>query len=187
MWPAPWVSVLTSTTWWTLVWIVSQINPSTPKLPFVGLFYHGARKEAMMVTKKVIEDRCKVSCAGVIKGAIDSTTWFSTFPCTHVTPGHQNMWGTFPHCLPGDVVRSRSLWLSPTRLPSTPNVNPKSYLMTYASIHKLLSIQIHSPYLTADKRWLVLVLNMNAHRWEYRLSVPPLLCSNMLPVFMKVL
>lgn len=98
--------------------IVSQINPSTPKLPFVGLFYHGTRKEAMMVTEKVIEDRCKVSCAGVMKGAIDSTTWFSTFTCTHVTPGHQNMWDTFPHCLPGDVVRSCSLWLSPTRLPS---------------------------------------------------------------------
>lgn len=53
-----------------------------------------------------------------------------------------------------------------------PSVNPKSHLMTYASIHKLLSIQIHSPYLTADKRGLVLVLNMNAHRQEHRLSVP---------------
>lgn len=120
MWPAAWVSVLTSTTWWTLVWNCKPNKPFHPQVAFCWVIlsrhqkgsYDGDREGDWRQIRKV-------SCAGVMKGAIDSTTWFSTFTCTHVTPGHQNMRDTFPHCLPGDVVRSHSLWLSPTRLPST--------------------------------------------------------------------
>lgn len=93
MWPAAWVSVLTSTKWWTLVWNFKPNKPFQPHVAFCCGILSRHQKGSYDGDKEGDwRQMCKVSCAGVIKEAIDSTMWFSTFTCTHVTSGHQNMW-----------------------------------------------------------------------------------------------